>query len=127
MKKTILLQARDVSKRYYAVQALSEANIEIYAGEVHALIGSNGAGKSTLIKILTGAVVPDTGEVLLHGKQIPHGDTKAALDAGIACIYQESNLVPTLSVMDNILLGRQPTFRMGVLDRKAQRAIVVDL
>jgi len=127
MKKNILLQARDVSKRYYAVQALSEANIEIYSGEVHALIGSNGAGKSTLIKILTGAVVPDTGEVLLNGKQIPHGDTKAALDAGIACIYQESNLVPTLSVMDNILLGRQPTLRMGVLDRKAQRAIVVDL
>lgn len=127
MNKTPLLQARGVSKRYDAVQALDEVNIEIYAGEVHALIGSNGAGKSTLIKILTGAVVPDTGQVLLNGKQIPHGDPKAALDAGIACIYQESNLVPNLSVMDNILLGRQPTRGMGVLDRKAQRTAVVEL
>jgi ABC-type sugar transport system ATPase subunit len=127
MNKKILLQAQAVSKRYDAVQALFEANLEVYAGEVHALIGSNGAGKSTLIKILTGAVMPDTGDVLLHGKQIPHGDPKAALDAGIACIYQESNLVPNLSVMDNILLGRQPTRRMGVLDRRTQRARVVDL
>lgn len=127
MNKTILLQAREVSKSYDAVQALFQANVEVYAGEVHALIGSNGAGKSTLIKILTGALMPDTGDVLLNGKQVPHGDPKAALDAGIACIYQESNLVPNLSVMDNILLGRQSTRRLGVLDRRAQRSRVLDL
>jgi ABC-type sugar transport system ATPase subunit len=127
MKEKILLQARGVSKRYYSVQALSEASIEIHAGEVHALLGSNGAGKSTLIKILTGAIEADTGEVLLNGNHIPAGDTHAAIDAGIACIYQESNLVPALSVMDNILLGRQPASRWGILDRREQRSIVVDL
>jgi ABC-type sugar transport system ATPase subunit len=123
----ILLQANGVSKRYFAVQALNDASIEIHAGEVHALIGSNGAGKSTLVKILTGAVVPDTGEVLLGGTRIPSGDTRASLNAGIACIYQESNLVPALSVMENIMLGRQKTSRLGIIDNKSQRVFVENL
>jgi ABC-type sugar transport system ATPase subunit len=122
----ILLKARGLSRRYGAVQALDNADMDLTAGQVHALVGSNGAGKSTLVKILTGAVVPDSGELLLDGNVIS-GDTSAMLAAGIACIYQDSQLVPALSVLDNIMLGRQPTKRFGILDRKAQREIVTAL
>ncbi len=127
MANKILLQARQLSKRYAAVQALTQADLDIKAGEVHALLGSNGAGKSTLVKILTGAVAPDTGEVQLNGHPLPPGNTKAALDAGLACIYQEANLVPALSVLDNIMLGRQPVKKFGLLDRQTQRNFVTQL
>lgn len=127
MAEEVLLQGRNLSKRYAAIQALAQADIEIQAGEVHALLGSNGAGKSTLVKILTGAIVPDTGEVRLNNQILPTGDTKAALDAGLACIYQEANLVPALSVLDNIVLGRHPTKKLGLLDRRTQREVVTRL
>lgn len=127
MTDEVLLQGRNLSKQYAAIQALAQTDIEIRAGEVHALLGSNGAGKSTLVKILTGAVTPDTGEVQLNGQRLPAGDTKAALDAGLACIYQEANLVPALSVLDNIVLGRHPTKKMGILDRQTQREFVTRL
>src|SRR5450432_2186609 len=103
--KAVLLQARGLSKQYGAVQALDHADIELRGGQVHALVGSNGAGKSTLVKILTGAVSPDSGELLLDD-QLVSGDTRAMLKAGIACIYQDSQLVPALTVLDNIMLGR---------------------
>jgi ABC-type sugar transport system ATPase subunit len=121
-----LLVASGLSKRYAAVQALRDADLDIVAGEVHALVGVNGAGKSTLVKILTGAVSPDTGSVAVEGQPIDLSDPRASLDAGIACIYQESNLVPALSVMDNVLLGRQPA-RMGVVDSRALRRSVREL
>ena len=122
----ILLKARGLSKRYGAVQALDNADIDLQCGQVHALVGSNGAGKSTLVKILTGAVAADAGELRLDDQPIS-GDTQAMLHAGIACIYQDSQLVPALSVLDNIMLGRQPVRRFGFLDRKAQREIVTSL
>ena len=121
-----LLVASGLSKRYAAVQALRDASLEMHAGEVHALVGVNGAGKSTLVKILTGAVDPDTGSVAVAGRPIQLGDPRSSLEAGIGCIYQESNLVPALSVMDNILLGRQPA-RLGVVDRHALRRTVREL
>lgn len=123
----VVLQATNLDKRYAAVHALRAANLTMHAGEVHALMGTNGAGKSTLVKILTGAVMPDSGEVLLDGRAVPLGDPSASLAAGIACIYQESNLVPGLSVIDNVMLGCQPTHRLGVLDRKRQRREVSEL
>lgn len=122
----ILLKARGLSKRYGPVQALDNADIDLYAGQVHALIGSNGAGKSTLVKMLTGAVTPDSGELLIDDKLVS-GDTSAMLRAGVACIYQDSQLVPALSVLDNIMLGRQPVNRFGFLDRKSQREMVTTL
>jgi len=127
MSDTILLSAHGLSKRYGAHHALDGAELDLRAGEVHALVGSNGAGKSTLVKILTGAVAPDTGTLTLAGMPVPFGDPKAALDAGIACIYQEANLVPALSVLDNIMLGRRSTRRFGLLDRPAQRLAVREL
>jgi ABC-type sugar transport system ATPase subunit len=127
MEDAVLLSARGLVKHYFAVQALTDANVDILRGEVHALIGSNGAGKSTLVKILTGAISADAGDITINGRRVPPGDPKASLDLGIACIYQESNLVPALSVMDNIVLGRHPAGRLGWLDRKTQRAAVADL
>ncbi len=122
----VLLKATKLSKQYGPVLALDHADMELRAGQVHALVGSNGAGKSTFVKILTGAIAPDSGEMLINGSPVS-GDTKAMLDAGIACIYQDSQLVPALSVLDNIMLGRQPTRRFGFLDRKTQRAMVMAL
>jgi ABC-type sugar transport system ATPase subunit len=119
-----VLAARGLSKRYGAVQALSDAGIVLRAGEVHALLGTNGAGKSTFVKILTGAVAPDTGEVVLDGVRLALGNPRTALEAGIACIYQESNLVPALSVLDNVALGTQPVKSFGRLDRATQRSQV---
>src|SRR5450631_4927048 len=98
----LLLKARGLSKHFGAVQALDKADLDLRRGQVHALVGSNGAGKSTLVKILTGAVAPDAGELLIDDQPIS-GDTRAMLDAGIACIYQDSQLVPALSVLDNIM------------------------
>lgn len=123
----VVLEATDLSKRYGPVQALSSAGLAVHVGQVHALMGTNGAGKSTLIKILTGAVVPDSGEVRVNGALVQHGDPRLALEAGIACIYQESNLVPYLTVLDNVMLGSQPVKSWGRLDRAKQRRIVGDL
>jgi ABC-type sugar transport system ATPase subunit len=119
-----LLEATGLSKRYGAVQALTDASLAMRPGEVHALLGTNGAGKSTFVKILTGAVTPDRGTVVIDGVEQALGDPRKALAAGIACIYQESNLVPALSVLDNVSLGAQPVKSFGQLDRKTQRAQV---
>lgn len=122
----VLLKGVGLSKQYGPVRALDHADIELHAGLVHALVGSNGAGKSTLVKILTGAITPDSGELLINGKPVS-GDTKAMLDAGIACIYQDPQLIPALTVLDNVMLGRQPTRRFGFLDRKTQHEMVTAL
>lgn len=123
----VKLQAQGLHKRYGAIQVLSDINLTLYAGQTHALVGSNGAGKSTFVKILTGAVAPDSGSVMLDGRALPLGDPQAALKAGIACIYQHPHLIPELSVMDNIVMGHHPTRRFGWLDRKAQRKAVGEL
>lgn len=122
----LLLKARGLSKHFGAVQALDKADMDLREGQVHALVGSNGAGKSTLVKIITGAIAPDSGELLINDVPVS-GDTRAMLDAGIACIYQDSQLVPALSVLDNIMLGRQPVRRFGFLNRKTQREMVTAL
>ena len=115
------IQARALSKAYGALTALAEAEFSVRAGEVRALVGSNGAGKSTLIKILTGAVAPTSGSVEIGGEPVPLGSPTEMMRRGVACIYQHSNLAPAMSVLDNIFLGRQPTRRGGLLDRKRQR------
>lgn len=101
------LEARGVTKHYEGVTALDSAHLSVGAGEIHALLGGNGAGKSTLIGIISGVTKPDSGEVVLGGEvQSPSGPL-AALSAGISTIYQELSLVPALSVLDNIYLGRE--------------------
>lgn len=118
---TPLLRGTGLSKTYGNLLALKDADIQVMPGEVRALIGSNGAGKSTLIKILTGAIMPTSGTVEIGGERAPLGDTREMIRRGVACIYQHANLAPSMSVLDNIFLGRQPTWRLGLVDTKRQR------
>ena len=115
-----LLRAIGVGKRFGSVEALRPTEFSVEAGEVRGLVGSNGAGKSTLIKVLTGAYHLTTGRILLNGLAVQPGDPHIMLRQGIACIYQHSSLVSSLSVLENIFLGRQPTGRFGFVDRKRQ-------
>lgn len=112
-----LLEMQQISKAYPGVQALDKIRFDLAPGEVHALVGENGAGKSTLMKILAGAEIRDSGEILISGQPVnftsPH-DSKAH---GIALIYQEFNLIPELTVAENIFLGIEPT-KGGFIDRK---------
>ncbi|CAM3185636.1 sugar ABC transporter ATP-binding protein [Stackebrandtia soli] len=118
---TPLLQLRDVSKAFGAVVALASAELTVYRGSIHALVGENGAGKSTLVKIIAGLYQRDRGEFRLDGEDVDFDSTARSKDAGIAVIYQEPTLFPDLSVMENIFMGRQPTTRWGGLDRSAMR------
>lgn len=115
-----LLELRQIAKGFPGVQALSDVSLEVYPGEVHCLLGENGAGKSTLIKILTGAYERDSGQILWEGQEVRHWDTAAALERGVAAIYQELSLIPQLSVAENIFLGREPR-RYGLVDWPAIR------
>jgi galactofuranose transport system ATP-binding protein len=109
-----LLEVRGLSKSFGALRALQDVDFTLRAGEIHALLGENGAGKSTLIKVITGVFARDAGIVRLGGVEVAPRSAKAALDAGIATVYQEVNLLPNLSVAQNLFLGRQPT-RFGVV------------
>ncbi len=107
--KIPLLRMEDISKSFPGIQALREVNFELWPREVHVLVGQNGAGKSTLIKILSGAYRPDAGKISIDGKPVEHLSPHTARELGIATIYQEFNLIPDLSVAENIFLGSFPT------------------
>lgn len=114
---TPILQMQGISKAYPGVQALSNVDFEVRAGEVHALVGENGAGKSTLMKILAGAETKDAGRILLDGRPVEDLTPQKAMSLGIGIIYQEFNLVPYLSAAENIFLGREPKSRIpGFID-----------
>ena len=102
-----ILVAKNLSKKYGKVVALDNANLELYPGEVLGVIGDNGAGKSTLIKVLCGAVVPDSGEILLDGKNVNFTSPIEARTLGIETVYQNLALSPALSITDNMFLGRE--------------------
>ncbi|GAC1514266.1 MAG: sugar ABC transporter ATP-binding protein [Gemmatimonadaceae bacterium] len=104
-----VLRATALTKAYAGVHALTDASLELHAGEVHALVGENGAGKSTLIRILTGAVQPDGGEVSVAGRVVTDSSPRLAKQLGITAIYQQPALFPELSVAENIALGVEPT------------------
>lgn len=117
------LRMRGVTKSFGPVAALAGVDLEVRAGEVHALLGENGAGKSTLMKVLSGAHAPDGGDMHLDGiPYAPQGPSDAR-KRGVAMIYQELNLAPDLSVEENILLGNEPRAALGRIDRTARRAI----
>ena len=109
-----VVRLQHISKSFGGVHALQDVQLDIFPGEVHALLGENGAGKSTLIKIITGVYQPDAGEIVLEGQPIHFANTRAAQSHGIAAIYQEPSLFPDLDIAENILVGRQPIGRAGV-------------
>jgi L-arabinose transport system ATP-binding protein len=116
-----LLAFESLSKRFGAVRALADVSFSIGAGEVRALLGENGAGKSTLLKALAGAQRPDAGLIRIDGAPQRLRSTQDAFRAGVAVIYQELQLVPGLSVAENLLLGQLPA-RAGLVDRRARDA-----
>src|SRR3989442_4931318 len=106
-RPTPVLEARGLVKRYGHVTALDGADFQLLAGEVLAVIGDNGAGKTTLIKALTGAIIPDAGEILLAGQPIRFRSPQDATAAGIETVYQDLALSAALIIADNLLLGRE--------------------
>ncbi len=115
-----LLEVRGIAKSFGAVRALQDVDFTLRAGEIHALLGENGAGKSTLIKVITGVFPRDAGIVRLDGVEVAPRTAKAALEAGIATVYQEVNLLPNLSVAQNLFLDRQP-MRLGIVRESEMR------
>ena len=112
-----LLRVEGLSKRFPGVVALEHVSFDLQPGEVHVLLGENGAGKSTLIKCLAGVHTPDEGRILVDGRYVSIRSAAESERLGIATIHQEFNLVPQLTVAENVLLGRQPR-RLGIIDRK---------
>ena len=128
---TPTLEMRDVCKRYGGVQALSDASIKIYSGEVHALVGDNAAGKSTLIKIMSGAVTRDSGTIYFAGKEAHIDSPRAAKALGIETVYQDLALADNLDVPANVFLGRELTHKgllrpfldLGKMEEEARRLL----
>ena len=114
------LEMRKIVKYFPGVLALSGVGFDVRPGEVHVLLGENGAGKSTLIKVLSGVYPPDSGEILLDGKPVSIRNPHDAQRLGIGTVYQEFNLVPDMSVAENIFLGREPMLSqgLGIVDRR---------
>ncbi|AZR73750.1 D-xylose ABC transporter ATP-binding protein [Anoxybacter fermentans] len=106
--KEIVLEMKNIIKTFPGVNALNKVNLKLYKGEVHALLGENGAGKSTLMKILSGIYKKDGGSIYLNGEEVEFNNPKEAQNAGIAIIHQELELIPELTVAENIFLGREP-------------------
>lgn len=118
-----LLALRNVTKSYSGIPVLTNVSMQLHAGEVLCLVGENGAGKSTLIKILSGAIMPDHGEIELFGKKYSGLLPRQSINLGVATIYQEIDLVDNLTVADNIFLGEELRTKLGTVDRKRQEEI----
>ena len=124
MEEKLLLKAANVTKSYAGVHALRDASFDLRPGEVHALVGENGAGKSTLIKVITGAVVPDSGEIWFSGSKITDNSPSFSKSLGIAAIYQQPALFPELTVAENIAIGQEASGAFGIVNwpKRRQRA-----
>ena len=121
-----VLEVQEVTKAFAGVHALDGVSFRARAGSVHALVGENGAGKSTLIKVFTGVHRPDAGEVRLNGRPVSFAAPTDAQRAGISTIYQEVNLIPLMTVAQNLCLGREPK-RFGLVDHRRMRSVAREL
>ena len=121
----MLFEAQDISKAFGVVRALSNVSVNIDRGEVHAIIGENGAGKSTLMGVICGRTPPDSGRLVRDGKVSTFSIPRDAQDAGISIAPQEINLVPLLTVVENIILGAHKTGSLGTIDWKETRAVAL--
>jgi ABC-type sugar transport system ATPase subunit len=121
------LQVRGIEKRYGNIEALKAIDLDAYTGEVLAIVGDNGAGKSTIIKILSGAVTPDRGEIIIAGHKYSKLKPKTALAAGISTVYQDLALVDSLDIANNIFLGREHRKYFFCLDDKRMQQEALSL
>jgi ribose transport system ATP-binding protein len=119
MDDSAVLELRGITKRFPGIVADDHVDFDLRRGEVHALLGENGAGKSTFIKVLTGAVRPDAGELSLFGEPLHLGSPRQAARAGVAAVFQELSLVPDLTVAENIWFRREHLTRAGTVSRRA--------
>ena len=126
-----ILVATQISKQFPGVRALDSVDLELFPGEVHALVGENGAGKSTLIKVLSGQHRPTSGALVMNGQAVHFDNPLQSQTAGISVINQEFNLIPQLSIAENIFLGREPVRAAGLIDwgviRQRSAAILKEL
>ena len=113
-----LLEVINVSKAFPGVLALENVSLRLRCGTVHAVVGENGAGKSTLMNIIAGLHAPDRGELRLRGRPLRLRSPREALESGIAMIHQELNLMPSMSVAENIWIGREPVNACGVISHR---------
>ena len=118
---SVILEMKDIIKEYPGVKALDHMNLTVHEGEVHALMGENGAGKSTLIKVISGAIRPNGGSIIYEGKTYEYMTPALSKKLGIGVVYQEFNLVPELSVAENIFLGNKLTSG-SVINRKTDES-----
>jgi ABC-type sugar transport system ATPase subunit len=116
-----LLEMREISKQFDAVVALKNASLKVQSGEIMALLGANGSGKSTLMKVLSGLVNPDSGEVFYNGKRVHIRSAENSRKLGIASAYQDLSLVPAMSVIDNIVMGVEPTNALRIINKAKAR------
>ena len=116
-----MLEIRGVTKTFGAIVACDDVSFDVGRGEIRGLLGQNGAGKSTLIKVLAGAHQPDAGRITWRGEEVTLGSPQKAMTLGIATIYQELDLVPGLTVADNIFLGRERSRFIPVVTRLCYR------
>ncbi|MBQ9990556.1 MAG: sugar ABC transporter ATP-binding protein [Lachnospiraceae bacterium] len=126
MGKDILFEMKNIEKIFSHVHALKRVNFQVRKGEVHALLGENGAGKSTLIKILTGVYPKDGGQIFMEGKEVSIASREDAAELGIAVIFQELSLVKTLSVYQNVMLGKELS-RFGFVQMKKEKERIAAL
>ncbi len=117
-----ILSLKSISKTFGGIHALADVSFDLREGEIHALVGENGAGKSTLIKIITGAYTPDTGAIKIGGKEFGSLSPELARRLGVGVVYQEFNLLPELSVAENIFLYAPPQGRFGLIDIRSRAA-----
>lgn len=116
-----LLEIQDVSKSFSGVKVLDRVDLNLYDHEVLALMGENGAGKSTLMNILSGNLSRDNGSITIQGTEVEIATPKQASEKGIAIIHQELNVVPTMTVAENLALGEEPRNRYGLVDKKRMK------
>lgn len=123
----VILSLRHIDKTFGGTHALADVSFDLRAGEIHALVGENGAGKSTLIKVVTGAYFPDMGTITINGSNFQSLKPEQARDLGISVVYQEFNILPELSVSENIFLGAQPRGRLGLIDNISRKRRAYEL
>ena len=124
---SLLLEANAITKTYAGARALNGVSFSLRPGEVHALVGENGAGKSTLIKVITGAVVPDSGRLAVRGVEVPSNTPAVARSLGIAAIYQQPSLFPHLTVSENIATALEKGGHWRRIDWEARQRVASEL